>query len=99
MNTRHPIVIGLAIVLGLALIVLAVVYWAEPAKSLPSWFPRHESGSSHHHITHERLWFINVLQHIQCTRAGEEIVGKWKFSSVVKLAARTNFSGAFDIWL
>jgi hypothetical protein len=57
-NTRHPIVIGLAIVLGLALIVLAVVYWAEPAKSLPSWIPGHESGSGHHHIKHGIAAFL-----------------------------------------
>ena len=35
MNTRHPAVIALAAVLGVAFIVLAIVYWAEPAGSLP----------------------------------------------------------------
>jgi hypothetical protein len=29
---------------GIALIVLAVVYWAEPAGSLPTWIPGHEAG-------------------------------------------------------
>jgi hypothetical protein len=57
-NTRHPIVIGLAVVVGLALIVLAAVYWAEPAKSLPSWIPGHESGSGHHHIKHGIAAFL-----------------------------------------
>ena len=33
----------LAIVVGLALIVVAIVYWVEPAKSLPSFFPGHEA--------------------------------------------------------
>ena len=42
----------LAVVLGIALIVVAVVYWAEPAKSLPSFVPGHEAGSSHHHVKH-----------------------------------------------
>ena len=41
-----------AAVLGIALIVLALVYWIEPASSLPSWLPGHEAGSSHHHIKH-----------------------------------------------
>ncbi len=50
LNSR-PLVI-LATVIGLALIVLAFVYFAEPAKSLPSWLPGHESGSGHHHVKH-----------------------------------------------
>ena len=37
---------------GVVLIALAIVYWAEPAKSLPSWLPGHESGSNHHHVKH-----------------------------------------------
>ena len=41
MNLRHPVIVGLAIVAGIALIVLAIVYWAEPAKSLPSFVPGH----------------------------------------------------------
>jgi hypothetical protein len=51
-------VIGIAIVLGVAFIALAVVYWAEPAGSLPSWLPGHESGSGHHHIKHGIAAFI-----------------------------------------
>jgi hypothetical protein len=41
-----------AAVVGLILIVIAVVYFVEPAKSLPSFFPGHESGSTHHHVKH-----------------------------------------------
>jgi hypothetical protein len=37
---------------GVLLIVLAVVYWAEPARSLPSFIPGHEAGSAHHHVKH-----------------------------------------------
>ncbi len=48
---RKPLV-ALAIVLGIALIAVAAVYWAEPAKSLPSFFPGHEAGSNHHHVKH-----------------------------------------------
>ena len=42
----------LAVVVGLALIALAIVYWVEPAKSLPSWIPGHTAGSAHHHVKH-----------------------------------------------
>lgn len=58
MNTRHPVIIGLAVVLGIVLIVLAIVYWVEPASSLPSWMPGHEAGSSHHHIKHGIAAFL-----------------------------------------
>jgi hypothetical protein len=48
----NRILVWLAVIVGLLLIAAAVVYWAEPAKSLPSFFPGHESGSSHHHVKH-----------------------------------------------
>jgi uncharacterized membrane protein HdeD (DUF308 family) len=45
-----------AIVLGVVMIVVAIVYFAEPAHSLPSFFPGHVSASnseaSHHHTKH-----------------------------------------------
>ena len=37
---------------GVILIVIAIVYFAEPAKSLPGFFPGHEAGSTHHHVKH-----------------------------------------------
>lgn len=42
----------LAVAAGIVLIVLAIVYFAEPAKSLPSFFPGHQAGSTHHHAKH-----------------------------------------------
>jgi 1,4-dihydroxy-2-naphthoate octaprenyltransferase len=48
----------LAIVLGLVLIAVAIVYWAEPASSLPSFFPGHQAGSSHHHTKHGIAAFL-----------------------------------------
>ena len=42
----------LAVLAGLILIVIAIVYWVEPAKSLPGFFPGHQAGSSHHHVKH-----------------------------------------------
>jgi hypothetical protein len=52
MTVRHPVAIWGAVIVGIALVVLAVVYWIEPAGSLPSFLPGHESGSSHHHVKH-----------------------------------------------
>jgi hypothetical protein len=40
-----------AVALGIALIVVAAIYWAEPASSLPGFFPGHEH-STHHHVKH-----------------------------------------------
>jgi hypothetical protein len=49
--SRRTLAAGAA-VLGAALIVVAVVYWIEPARSLPGFFPGHEAGSGHHHVKH-----------------------------------------------
>ena len=48
----------LSIVLGIILVIIAVVYWAEPAGSLPSFFPGHTAGSSHHHVKHGIAAFL-----------------------------------------
>jgi hypothetical protein len=50
-----------AILAGVALLVIAVVYWAEPAGSLPSFFPGHEAGSGHHHVKHGIAAFVVAL--------------------------------------
>ena len=49
-NSR--LLIALAIVVAIALFVVAGVYFAEPAKSLPSFFPGHSAGSTTHHVKH-----------------------------------------------
>lgn len=49
-NSR--LLIAIAIVLGIALFVVAGVYFAEPAKSLPSFFPGHSATSTVHHTKH-----------------------------------------------
>ncbi len=55
---KNPALGALALVIGLALIAIAVVYWVEPARSLPSFFPGHQSGSGHHHAKHGIAAFI-----------------------------------------
>jgi len=47
-----------AVVLGIVLIAVAIVYWAEPAKSLPGFFPGHQAGSGHHHTKHGIAAFL-----------------------------------------
>ena len=45
-----------AVVLGILLIVVAIVYFVSPAHSLPSFFPGHVSATgtepNHHHTKH-----------------------------------------------
>jgi hypothetical protein len=45
-----------AVVVGIILIVVAVIYFVTPAHSLPSFFPGHVSATSteanHHHTKH-----------------------------------------------
>jgi hypothetical protein len=48
----------LAAIVGLLLIAMAAVYWIEPAKNLPGFFPGHEAGSSHHHVKHGIAAFV-----------------------------------------
>ena len=49
-NSRLLIV--LAALAGVALLVVAGVYFAEPAKSLPSFFPGHDPAMAGHHTKH-----------------------------------------------
>lgn len=53
-STRNnPVALTVALtVAGLALAVVAIVYFAQPAGSLPQFFPGHTPGSHHHHVTH-----------------------------------------------
>ena len=46
------LIVPAAVVVGVILIVVAVIYVAAPAKSLPSFFPGHQAGSAHHHTKH-----------------------------------------------
>ena len=57
MTNRRPL-IALAVVVGILLIAVAVVYWVEPAKSLPSFFPGHKAGSTTHHFKHGIAAFV-----------------------------------------
>jgi len=45
-----------AVVLGVVLVIVAIIYFVEPAHSLPSFFPGHVSASdseaNHHHTKH-----------------------------------------------
>jgi hypothetical protein len=52
------LLVTLAVVAGIALIAVAVVYWALPAKSLPGFFPGHQAGSGHHHVKHGIAAFL-----------------------------------------
>ena len=52
MAAYRKYLVPLAVIRGIALIVVGIVYFAEPAKSLPSFFPGHDAGSTHHHTKH-----------------------------------------------
>jgi hypothetical protein len=60
MTKRRNLILP-ALVLGLAFTALAVLYWAEPARSLPSLLPGHEAGSAHHHVKHGIAAFVVAL--------------------------------------
>lgn len=50
--SKRPQLIVPAVLAGLLFLAIAVVYFVEPAGSLPSFFPGHAPGSSHHHTKH-----------------------------------------------
>ena len=50
--TKRPKLIVPAVLAGLLFLAIAIVYFVEPASSLPSFFLGHEAGSSHHHTKH-----------------------------------------------
>lgn len=50
--TSHRILVIPAVLAGLVLLVVAVLYFADSANNLPSFLPGHEAGSSHHHVKH-----------------------------------------------
>jgi uncharacterized membrane protein HdeD (DUF308 family) len=54
--SRRKLLIPAAVLLGVLLIVVAVVYFVQPEHSLPSFFPGHASAGSaeanHHHTKH-----------------------------------------------
>lgn len=54
-----------AVIVGVVLVVVAVVYFVTPAHSLPSFFPGHTSATSaeanHHHTKHGLAALIVAL--------------------------------------
>ena len=59
--TKRPNLIIPAIVVGVVLLVIAVIYWVDSASALPSFFPGHQAGSSHHHVKHGLAAFVLAL--------------------------------------
>ena len=55
---KHPALIVPAVLLGLALIAIGIVYWAEPAHSLPGFLPGHDLHSTTHHLKHGIAAFL-----------------------------------------
>jgi hypothetical protein len=50
--TKHRELVIPAVIAGVLLLALAVLYWVDSAGSLPSFVPGHEAGSAHHHVKH-----------------------------------------------
>jgi hypothetical protein len=50
--TKRPGLILPAVLAGVALLVLAALYFIDSAGALPSFIPGHDAGSAHHHVKH-----------------------------------------------
>jgi hypothetical protein len=57
---NKPLVV-IAAILGIALIVLACVYWLVPAGSLPTFMPGFVEGSTHVHVKHGLVALLLAL--------------------------------------
>jgi hypothetical protein len=55
---RSRLLVLAGLLAALVLFAIAAVYWAEPARSLPTFFPGHDSGSAHHHVKHGIAAFV-----------------------------------------
>ena len=51
-DMNNKLVVVLAVLVGIVLLIAACVYFIEPAKSLPSFFPGYNSTLARHHYTH-----------------------------------------------
>jgi hypothetical protein len=56
--TKYPRLVPLAVIAGIVLVAIGVVYFVDTAGSLPSFFPGHEAGSGDHHVKHGLLAVI-----------------------------------------
>jgi hypothetical protein len=56
--TKNRRLIIPAVVLGIILIVIAIIYWTQTASDLPSFFPGHKAGSSTTHVKHGIAAFL-----------------------------------------
>lgn len=48
---NKPIVI-LAVIVGIIFVIVAIIYFLEPARALPQFFPGYDSKLSQHHYKH-----------------------------------------------
>jgi amino acid permease len=50
--TKHRNLIIPAVLTGLVLLALGVIYLVDSANALPTFLPGHQTGSPHHHVKH-----------------------------------------------
>jgi hypothetical protein len=51
MTKRRSLILP-AVLAGLLLLALAVLYFVDTAAALPAFMPGHQAGSAHHHVKH-----------------------------------------------
>jgi hypothetical protein len=51
MTKRRQLIVP-AVIAGILLLAVAVLYFVDSADALPSFMPGHEVGSAHHHVKH-----------------------------------------------
>ncbi|WP_028057867.1 hypothetical protein [Candidatus Solirubrobacter pratensis] len=57
MTKRRNLILP-AVLLGVVLLALAILYIVDSASALPSFVPGHQAGSGHHHVKHGIAAFL-----------------------------------------
>jgi amino acid permease len=45
-------VTGVCLLVAVVFVIMSIVYFTQTAANLPSFFPGHQAGSTHHHVKH-----------------------------------------------
>jgi H+/Cl- antiporter ClcA len=60
-RNASPVITVILIALGVVLAIVGVIYLIDTAGHLPSFFPGHQAGSTHHHTKHALLAFVLAI--------------------------------------
>jgi hypothetical protein len=67
-NIKFRPLTALCLLAAAVFVIIGIVYFANPASSLPSFLPGHQAGLARHHVTHGIAMIV---------LAGIAVIGAW----------------------